>query len=193
MDMLQPVTVHKMVPDGSEWAHWRGFHLPVSASCPTIWTPAGSEMHWRYATWRARNTITFLWPDRWYVIHAYYDDDRRFAGCYCDIVTPNPPLASDAAEASYLDLYVDVVVGADRSVSTKDEEVYRRAERAHPHLAALRERAFAELEGLAEHARAWSGPFAPIGERIVRADWHDLDPLSAAFGEARQRQWSVGW
>jgi hypothetical protein len=191
--MLRPVMVYKMLPDGSEWAHWQGFHLPISDTCPTVWTPAGSAMYWYYNTWQAKhNEITYFWPSCWYVIHAFYDTERRFAGCYCDVVMPNPLLQADATEARYVDLYVDVVVQADHSIVTKDEEVLRRAAGRNPQLALLHDRTMAELGDLAGHARAWTGPFACIADEIVRTDWQDLDPDSAAFSAARDSQWEMG-
>lgn len=190
--MLSPIVVHKILPDGSQWGEWDGFRLPLSNDCPTVWSPRGTLMRWRPATWASENhSISFFWPGRWYVIHAFYDQDHLFAGCYCDIVMPNPPVAADAAAISYTDLYIDVVVRADHSVLTKDQEVYARAMLVHPLLAELHDQAFAELDDLAAHAQEWTGPFALLDARLTRADWHELDPASATYTAACAAQWHL--
>jgi protein associated with RNAse G/E len=189
--MLPEVEIYKMLIDGSQWGQWHGYHLPISAACPTTWTPAGTAMHWRPATWTAENhAVAFFWPGRWYVIHAFYDRAGLFAGCYCDIVTPNPLPMPKVPTMRYTDLYVDVVVRADRSVFTKDHEVFGRAMQVVPALADLHDQAFRELDALEAHARAWSGPFAPVVERLMRTDWEMLDPASAEFAAARDAQWN---
>ena len=188
--MLQQVELYKIIPDGSVWGYWRGFRLPISTACTTVWTPAGTPMHWRHNTWEAKShEITFFWPDRWYVIHAFYQRNKRFFGCYCDIVMPNQPIALDATEMRYIDLYVDVVVKPDHDVYTKDEEVYERAMKSYPDLLALHDQAFAELDALARHARDWTGPFAVLADEIIRTDWNELDAHSAEFAASRDAQW----
>ena len=192
--MLAAVEVYKMLPDGSQWGQWSGYRLPVSAACATVWTPIETPMHWRPHTWNATNhAIAFFWPARWYVIHAFYDRAGDFAGCYCDIVTPNPPVAPHAKQIQYTDLYVDVVVRADHSVITKDQEVYDRVMRHNPEVAALHDDAFRELDALAAQAVAWTGPFAVIDAHLLRTDWETLDPTSATFAEACANQWNGRW
>jgi protein associated with RNAse G/E len=188
--MLATIDVYKMVPNGSQWGFWQGYLLPALVGCPAIWTPLGTPMHWHYNTWNTRtHEITFIWPERWYVIHAFYTVDRQFYGCYCDIVLPNPLITDIESEFRYIDLYIDVVVDPHHRVITKDEEIYERAQQKIPHLVEIHDRAFAELEQLAAHARAWTGPFAAIKDEIVRIDWHLLDTTSADFTEACAQQW----
>lgn len=190
--MLPALDIYKMLLDGSQWGQWRGYRLPTSERCALLWTPAGTPMRWRPATWTAEDhAVAYFWPDRWYVIHAKYTPAGAFAGCYCDIVTPNPVLTPTATEARYTDLYVDVVIGADRSVATKDQEVYGRAMTHNPALAPLRERAFAELDALEADARAWRGPFHAIPDRLIRTDWELLDPAGAEFAAAYHTQWGA--
>jgi protein associated with RNAse G/E len=192
MQMLASVELFKMIPDGTQWGQWSGYHLPIDPHCTTVWTPAGTAMHWSYRTWEAQNhALAFVWPGRWYVIHAFYDPAGDFAGCYCDIVLPNPPVSPSATEIYYTDLYIDVVIRSDRSVFTKDEEVYARAMRVLPQLVELHDDAFRELATLAAHAQAWTGPFAAIGPHLARTDWATLDPSSATYLEARTQQWGA--
>lgn len=189
--MLPPLQIHKMLIDGSQWGQWSSYRLPASERCAVAWTPAGTAMHWRPATWEAQHHgLAFFWPGRWYVIHASYTLAGMLVGCYCDIVMPNPQIAPDATDIRYLDLYVDVVVRADRSVFTKDQDVYERAMRVHEELVSLRAPAFTALEALADHAQAWTGPFVVVRDQLIRTDWEQLDPNSADFAVACAQQWS---
>ena len=189
--MLSPVTVRKILPDGSQWGEWQGFRLP-SSTCALIWTPLGTDMCWYYNTWPAKfHEVTFFWPEKWYVIHAFYSDHQQFSGCYCDIVMPNPAFPDGVSELYYTDLYVDVVVGADHSVTTKDQEMYERAMRHHTQLQTLHTRAFAELDALADHAREWTGPFEHIQREIIRLDWHTLNADSSVILDDIQTQWRL--
>lgn len=193
--MLSPVEIYKMLLDGSQWGRWSSFRLPIAERCVTTWTPVGTPMHWRPATWYPEHaSISYFWIDRWYALHVKYAQDGTFLGCYCDIVTPNLPLDERSTEVRYVDLYVDVVVHPDRSVSTKDEEVYARAMHYNPDLVPLQARAFAEMDELARHARQWTGPFAAIPPRLIRLDWERLDPMSATYAQACDQQWgSLSW
>jgi protein associated with RNAse G/E len=149
-------------------------------------------MHWQPATWDAENhAIAYFWPGRWYVIHTFYTRGGVFAGCYCDIVLPNPTVAPAASDMRYTDLYVDVVVRADRSVFTKDQEVYDRAMLKHDALVAMHDEVFRELAALANHAEHWTGPFALISDHLARDDWHTLDPADPDFVAACADQWPI--
>jgi len=97
----------------------------------------------------------------------------------------------DAPEMRYTDLYIDVVVRADRTVYTKDHEVYARAEAMNPLLIDMHADAFRELDALAAHAEAWTGPFTAIGPQLIRTDWHTLDPSSIEYHDARSQQWGA--
>lgn len=188
--MLSSIEIYKMLLNGSQWGQWSSYHLPINQTCYTTWTPAGTSMHWQPATWQAEtHAVAYFYPGRWYVIHAFYDRGGDFAGCYCDIVMPNPPIGDEATEVRYTDLFIDVVVRADRSVYTKDEEVYARAMQYNSYLGTIRTQAFEELDALANEARAWSGPFEPIAARLTRTDWEVLDPSSDEFVAARVAQW----
>ncbi len=176
--MLLEADVYKMLVNGDQWGMWSGYQLPLSEQYVTIWTPIGTEMHWKPGTWiSTRHSITYFWPAAWYTIHANYDADGHFAGCYCDLVLPSPAYTSASRELTYVDLYVDVVMRADRSVFTKDHEVFERAAMRYPIVEESRATVFAEMARLEAQAKDWIGPFAVIPKRLPRTD---LETLSAA-------------
>jgi hypothetical protein len=182
--MLQRITVRKMLIDGRQWGAWQPYLFPVSNEFVTTWTPAGTEMRWATGTFGARfNMLHYWWPGAQYLIGVYYDD-TRFAGCYCDVTAPLVPIPADAPAREYLDLYLDLVVRADRSWYTKDQETYDRAEQVIPDLRALRPAAEATLRQMEAWAGAWSGPFARLPLTLSRTDWQTLDPAAPTFAAA---------
>jgi hypothetical protein len=182
--MLPRVTMRKALIDGRQWATWEAYVLPFAAPYVALWTPAGTEMRWATGTFRATyNSIHYWWTGEQYLIGTHFEVDR-FAGCYCDVVLPLPDLPPKAPEREYIDLYIDLVVHADRSWYSKDQEIYDRAEQVHPELRSLRPAAEAALRRLEEWATAWSGPFTHIPATLPRTDWHHLNPGSPIYAEA---------
>lgn len=190
--MLPRITVRKMLIDGSQWGMWQPYVLPTGDGLVATWTPAGTEMHWANGTWPTTyHNIHIWWPRARYLINAQYTG-TAFAGCYCDVVLPLPDLPASAPERRYVDLYLDLVVHADRSWHTKDQEVYDRAEQEVPALRQERGSAEETLRWLETWAAAWSGPFAHVPAALPRLDYHDLDgdapelsALAALLGAAR--------
>lgn len=177
--MLQ-VDVSKMLVNGSPWAFWQGFQLPVSDEYVCIWTPVGTRKHWKPRHWKPdffyaeAHTLTYIWPHEWFAIHISYTEDGAFSSGYCDVTLPAPEYTSESREVIYTDLYVDVVIRKDYSVYTKDQEVYARAEKEYPVVADAHQKSFEVLDWLEEHARQWSGPFAVMPRQLPRTHWDDL-------------------
>jgi len=183
--LLHTAVIRKMLVDGSQWASWYGYHLPVSEDFFVIWTPAGSEMRWRPRQWVSeKHQMSYFWRDEWYTIHIGYDTQTgNFLSAYCDVVLPDSNYTNTAEEMIYTDLYIDVVVTADGSVYTKDQEVFDRAARHYPIVEESRQQAFETLDWLEEHAKHWTGPFTVIPHYLPRDDWEKLSPeeIRAAF------------
>jgi hypothetical protein len=173
--MLLGVTVRKMLVDGTQWASWYGYHIPVSKPYFVIWTPLGTLMHWRPGSWiLSKHQLTFFFPDDWFTLHVGYDQEGRLVGVYGDIVLPRQDYTDTAKELSYTDLYIDVVVNEDYSVYTKDHEVFDRAALYFPIVEESREKSFAVLRWLEEHAKCWTGPFTAIPRQLPRTDFETL-------------------
>jgi len=73
-------------------------------------------------------------------------------------------------------LYLDVVVREDRSVYTKDQQVFEWAAMRYPVVRKARGQVYDEMGRLEEHARQWTGPFAFIPTRLPRTDWEQRSP-----------------
>ncbi|HAT46917.1 MAG TPA: hypothetical protein DDW33_01145 [Ktedonobacter sp.] len=181
MSMLLETNIRKMLVSGDQWASWHGYHVPVSNEYFVVWTPAGTEMHWKPGTWIAqKHQLTYFWPDAWFTIHAGYDKGGTLISGYCDVVLPNSDYTNTARELIYTDLYIDVVVRPDYSVYTKDHEVFDRAARYFPIVEQSRKKSFEVLDWLEKHAKHWSGPFKLIPRLLPRTDFETLSPGEAS-------------
>jgi protein associated with RNAse G/E len=179
--MLLEADVRKMLVSGDQWASWRGYQLPLSNQYVSVWTPIGTEMHWKTGSWISqKHHLSYFRPDAWYTIHIGYAEDGSFLSGYCDVVLPTPTCSSTSRELIYVDLYIDVVIREDCSVYTKDEEVFDRAALRYPIVEQSRRRSFEVLDWLQGHAMRWSGPFTVIPRRLPRTDF-----LSMSVEEAR--------
>ena len=173
--MLLDATIRKLLVDGNQWASWHGYHLPVSDQHIVIWTPMGTEMHWKPGTWISqKHSLFYFWDGAWYTIHVGYHEDGSFASGYCDVVLPTAHYTSTSRELIYVDLYIDVVIREDGSVYTKDQEVFDRAARRYPIVEESRQKSFEVLDWVERHARKWTGPFSVMPRRLPRTDFETL-------------------
>lgn len=179
--MLLTANIRKMLVDGSQWATWCGYHVPVSDQYYVIWTPIGTDMHWRPGSWVSqRHQLTYFYPNEWFTIHVSYDQTGAFFSGYCDVVLPSADYSNTAPELIYTDLYIDVVVRTDYSVYTKDHEVFERAAQRFPIVAQSRQKSFEVLDWLEEQAKLWKGPFELIPRQLPRTDFETLSAQEAS-------------
>lgn len=58
------------------------------AGCTRLWLPAGTPMNWASGTRPLRsNCVQFFWPQRWYMLSAFYNDDTLIH-TYANIIQP---------------------------------------------------------------------------------------------------------
>ena len=178
--MLLPANIRKMLVDGDQWAQWHGYQLPISPEYVTIWTPAGTDMHWKPGTWISeKHSLMYFWDHQWYTIHISYHPDGTFASGYCDVVLPTAAYTSTSQELIYVDLYIDVVIREDFSVYTKDQEVFDRAAKSYPIVEESRQKSFEVLDWVEEQAKQWSGPFAIMPKFLPVTNFEKMSPEEA--------------
>lgn len=103
---------------------WRAFRLDqeqmlgderqsdVLASSVRLWLPASTPMHWSIGTRSLRNhCIQFFWPQRWYMLSAFYQD-TQLLHVYANVILP-PTIEFD--RLMYTDLELTVLVKPDLS------------------------------------------------------------------------------
>jgi hypothetical protein len=117
--VLPIVRVVKRIPDGSVWQRYRAYRLSDVDGFARVYLPPGTRW-WNplggWVTPPGSRGIHLFHPSHPFVISCHGPDGaKRF---YIDIVRAST-IADDVIE--YLDLYLDVMIDAERSVSEKDE------------------------------------------------------------------------
>jgi protein associated with RNAse G/E len=118
---------------GSWHAYPLAYHLPigneqlsntiVDSDALRLWLPAGTAMHWSSGQRSLRNNcIQFFWPDRWYMLSAFYKENTLLH-TYGNVIRP---LTFTASGLSYVDLDLSVLFYPDLSY-----EVLTQAEFEH--------------------------------------------------------------
>ena len=80
--------------------------------CIRLWLPAGTPMNWASGTRKLRNNcVQFFWPDRWYMLSAFYNEDSLIH-TYANIIQPAQILLD---RLSYIDLDLSTLVKPDTS------------------------------------------------------------------------------
>ncbi len=49
--LLLTTSIQKLLVDGSQWASWQGYHIPVSDEYFVVWTPAGTLPDGQISQW----------------------------------------------------------------------------------------------------------------------------------------------
>ncbi len=151
---------------------WEGYLLPSSATRTSIWTPAGTVMHWSTRDWPMRyHSLQHFWPDRWYTLNALYRDYDLYA-IYCTIIQP-PALGEGA---TYTDLELGLLVHPDYSHEVLHMETFELAAEGLGYPEDVRISALLALDGLIRAAERHNGPFLTIPLALPRLDLETLSP-----------------
>jgi protein associated with RNAse G/E len=82
----------------------------VASDCIRLWLPVGTPMRWATRTWPLRyNCLQFFWPQRWYMLSAFYDG-HTLIHTYASIIEP---AAIEPERLSYVDLDLSMLVKPD--------------------------------------------------------------------------------
>ncbi|GAC1382913.1 MAG: hypothetical protein NVS4B7_04640 [Ktedonobacteraceae bacterium] len=84
----------------------------VSSDCIQLWLPTGTPMHWSTRTRPLQyNCLQFFWPQRWYMLSAFYNG-RMLRHTYATIIQP-PTI--EIERLTYVDLDLSVLVKPDQT------------------------------------------------------------------------------
>jgi protein associated with RNAse G/E len=85
-------------------------NVEVTSDCQRLWMPAGTLMHWSTRTYPLRyNCLQFFWPERWYMLSAFYDGPE-LKRTYANII--QPPMIN-LNRVAYVDLDLSILVEPD--------------------------------------------------------------------------------
>jgi protein associated with RNAse G/E len=170
--MLPRVLMRQEKYDQRLGGTWEGYLLPSSATRTSIWTPAGTVMHWATGDWPMRHhSLQHFWPDRWYTLNALYRDQNLYV-IYCHIILP-PALGEGA---TYTDLELSLLVQPDASHEVLNMETFELAAETLGYPEDVRIGALLALDGLMRAAERQSGPFLTVPLTLPRLDLQDLSP-----------------
>lgn len=115
--MYPLIRVDKRVPDGSIWQARREYLLPVIDGWSRTLGPAGTRWSNPIGGWTTKVTgVSLFHPDRPFTISCHGPDGaKRF---YVDIAYRT---RIEPGLIEFIDLFLDVMIDPDRSVSEKDE------------------------------------------------------------------------
>ncbi|HLV97781.1 MAG TPA: DUF402 domain-containing protein [Ktedonobacterales bacterium] len=168
--MLPRVLMRQEKYDKRLGGTWEGYLLPSSATRTSIWTPAGTVMHWSTRDWTMRyHSLQHFWPDRWYTLNALYRDRDLYA-IYCTIIQP-PALGEGA---TYTDLELGLRVQPDFSHEVLNMETFELAAEGLNYPEEVRIGALLALDGLIRSANRRNGPFVTIPLVLPRVDLEKL-------------------
>jgi hypothetical protein len=78
--------------------------------CTRLWLPAGTFMRWSTGTRPLRNNcLQFFWPQRWYMLSAFYQD-RVLRHIYASIIQP---ATIGLERLSFVDLDLNILIKPD--------------------------------------------------------------------------------
>ncbi len=83
-----------------------------ASDCVRLWLPAGTPMHWSTRTRPLQNNcLQFFWPQRWYMLSAFYSD-RTLRHTYASIIQP---ASIEIERLSFIDLDLSALVKPDQT------------------------------------------------------------------------------
>lgn len=168
--MLPRVIMRQEKYDQRLGGTWEGYLLPSSAKRTSIWTPAGTVMHWFNRDWTMRyHSLQHFWSERWYTLNALYSDQNLYA-IYCTIIQP-PALGEGA---TYTDLELGLRVQPDYSHEVLHMETFELAAEGLNYPEEIRIGALLALDGLIRSAERRNGPFMTIPLALPRVDLETL-------------------
>lgn len=134
-----------------------------------VWLPKGTLMHWATGTRPLRyNCLQFFWPERWYMLSAFYNE-RSLIRTYASIIQPTH-LHLD--RVSYIDLDLSVLIEPDLSYEILTRAEFEQAAELFNYTEETRIRALATLRTLTSSIQHSVGLFAVVPYRLQRTEFH---------------------
>ena len=141
----------------------------VAMECIRLWLPAGTLMHW---TTRTRplpyNCVQYFWPERWYMLSAFYDGPA-LRHTYASVIVP-PTI--EPGRLSYIDLDLSLLVEPDLSYEVLTQAEFDQMTDLLGYDEETRISALMALRGLTNSVQLGMGLFATIPQRLRSTEFH---------------------
>lgn len=176
-DFLVESRSYDRLPRGS----WRAYRLDeniqlsdervaeLSSDCLVLWLPAGTPMRWTTGVRPLRsNCLQFFWPERWYMLSAFYND-RTLIHTYANSIQPATIFPD---RLSYVDLDLSVLVKPDMSYEILTQAEFEQAAETLHYDEETRISALMAMTTLTSSMQRSIGIFASIPHHLRQTDFH---------------------
>ena len=134
-----------------------------------LWLPAGTPMRWATGTRPLRyNCLQFFWPERWYMLSAFYDD-RTLIHTYATVTRP---ATIEADRLSYTDLDLSILVKPDFSYDVLTQAEFDQAAEMLNYNEETRIGALMALRTLTSSIQISLGLFTVVPHQLNQNDFH---------------------
>ncbi|MBV9707576.1 MAG: DUF402 domain-containing protein [Chloroflexi bacterium] len=134
-----------------------------------LWLPTGTLMQWSTGKRPLRNNcLQLLWPQRWYILSAFYNQCVLMY-TYASIILP-PTIEYD--RLSYVDLDLNVLVKPDLSYEVLTQAEFERMAEMLQYDEQTRIGALMALRTLTSSIQRSVGIFANVPHTLRQADFH---------------------
>lgn len=141
----------------------------TASDCLRLWLPAGTPMHWSTQVHPLRyNCLQFFWPQRWYMLSAFYDGSELLR-TYANIIQP---ATIELHRLYYIDLDLSILVESDLNYEVLTQAEFEQAAEILHYSEETRISALMALRTLISSVQFGAGLFATIPQRLRQADFH---------------------
>lgn len=176
-EMLVESRSYDQVLRGSWRAYKLDEHIQLGDEQPSgtatdmvrLWLPAGTPMRWATGTRPLRNNcLQFFWPQRWYMLSAFYQKDTLLH-TYASIIQP---ATIDLDRLAYVDLDLSTLVEPDLSYEVLTLVEFEHAADLLRYSEETRISALMALRTLTSSIQLSVGLFTNIPYRLKQTDFH---------------------
>ena len=137
--------------------------------CIRLWLPATTPMNWASGTRTLRNNcLQFYWPNRWYMLSAFYNEDALIH-TYANIIQP---AQVQLDRLSYIDLDLSTLVKPDLSYEVLTQAEYDYIAETLHYSEETRISALVALQTLTSSIQRSIGLFSVVPHRLQLANLH---------------------
>lgn len=141
----------------------------VAHECIRLWLPAGTLMHWTTRTRPLQyNCVQYFWPERWYMLSAFYDGPA-LRHTYASVIMP-PTI--EPGRLSYVDLDLSLLVEPDLSYEVLTQAEFDQMTNLLGYSEETRISALMALRGLTNSLQLGMGLFSTIPQRLRSTEFH---------------------
>src|SRR6266700_108415 len=178
--MPQTILVESRSYDKLLRGSWRAYQLDehtqlgdetLEATVDTVrlWLPASTSMNWMTGTRPLRyNCVQFFWPQRWYMLSAFYNGSA-LVHTYANIIQP---ATIELDRLYYVDLDLSILVEPDLNYEVLTQVEFEQAAENLRYSEETRISALMALRTLISSVQLGVGLFATIPQRLRQADFH---------------------